>query len=230
MPQNSTRDSAANTDGTPNKGVTDQVKQGAQNLTDQTQQAAGQAVQQVQQQTEGMAQSQKDKAAQTISSVAMAVRHTGENLQQQDQGAVGQYAVKTADRVDEFAQYLQQRNVRDLVNEVQVYARRNPAVFLSGSFALGLAAARFLKSSTSSSSGSQGTPRGYTGANYGSGYGGSPMNRSYAQDADFNQSGTYDVTDPQYGREEIQGAPDVQVGYAPGLMGDATQTRSGNGS
>jgi len=230
MPQNSTRDSTANTDGASNMGVTDQVKQGAQNLTDQTQQVAGQAVQQVQQQTEGMAQSQKDKAAQTISSLATAVRHTGENLQQQDQGAVGQYAVKTADRVDDFAQYLQQRNVRELVNEVQVYARRNPAVFLSGSFALGLAAARFLKSSTSSSPGLQGTSRGYTGANYASGYGASTASRGDFQDADFSRSGTYDVTDPQYGREEIQGAPAVQVGYAPGLMGDATQTRSGNGS
>ncbi len=230
MPESSTRDSTANTDGTSNAGVTDQVKQGAQNLTDQTQQVAGQAVQQVQQQTEGMAQSQKDRAAQTFSSVAMAVRHTGENLQQQDQAAVGQYAVKAADRVDEFARYLQQRNVRELVNEVQVYARQNPAVFLSGSFALGLAAARFLKSSTSSSSVSQGTPRGYTGANYGSGYGASQTSRGYVQDARFNESGTYDVTDPEYGREEIQGAPDVEIGYAPGLMGDATQTRSGNGS
>ena len=45
------------------------------------------------------------------------------------------------------ADYVQRADVREMMNEVEDFARRRPAVFIGSAFAVGLLAARFLKSS-----------------------------------------------------------------------------------
>jgi hypothetical protein len=100
--------------------------------------------------------------------------------------------------------YLEARDIQDLVGEAESLARRSPALFLGGAFTLGVLAARFLKSS--SPDGSRGQ-MGYAG-----------------------RSGTYNYDNVTYATEDVQGAPQVERGYAPGLMGRDPNVRTGDGS
>ena len=73
------------------------------------------------------------------------LRQTGETLTEHDQKLAGEYAQKAAVRVEHAADYLRERNVDEVVRDVQDFARREPALVLGGAFALGFLAARFLK-------------------------------------------------------------------------------------
>jgi hypothetical protein len=60
---------------------------------------------------------------------------------------MSRYILQAADQVDNLAAFLNNRDVGDLLQEVEGFARRQPAVFVGGAFALGVLGARFLKSS-----------------------------------------------------------------------------------
>jgi hypothetical protein len=75
----------------------------------------------------------------------------GENLRGKEQetpiaGLTARYGDSLAQQVEQVSHYLEQKDLRELVRDVEVFARRNPAVFIGGAFALGMLAARFLKS------------------------------------------------------------------------------------
>lgn len=126
------------------------VKETAQEMAQQTQEKTGQVAEQakaqVMEQATNQVTSQKDRAVTSLGSVAGALRQAGQHLRDNEQAPVAQYADKAADRVEQFAQQLGSKDVQELVRDVENYARRQPAFFLGGAFALGLLAARFLKS------------------------------------------------------------------------------------
>lgn len=128
---------------------TDQGSAGAavQDLAGQAKDQVGQAVDQVRTQATSQLSGQKDRAAQGLGSVAQALRHTSGQLRDQDQGMFTQYVDNVADRIEQFSSYVQERDVGELVGEVERFARREPTLFLGGAFVLGLLGARFLKSS-----------------------------------------------------------------------------------
>jgi hypothetical protein len=121
----------------------DQAQTAAQQVTDQARQAA----EQMQQQAITQADRQKDQATKSLSDVAQAMRHAGDHLRQRDQGAIAQVADMAADRFEDAAGYLRGHDVNDLLDSVEDFAQRQPAIFLTGAFAFGLLATRFLKSS-----------------------------------------------------------------------------------
>lgn len=128
-----------------------QVVDGAQEtvgtVVDGAQEKVGQVVDQAKQQTTSLLSARKDQAAETLYTVAHALRQTGQQLREQDQAPVGQFADTVATRVESVSGYLQNRDVRQLVDESESFARRNPGVFIGGAVTLGVLAARFLKSS-----------------------------------------------------------------------------------
>ncbi len=91
--------------------------------------------------------SHKDRATDGLGSVAQAVRQSTQHLRDHKQDAIAQYVEKAADQIDRFSTQLKNRDVNELVNEVQRFARRQPALFVGSAFALGVIGARFLKSS-----------------------------------------------------------------------------------
>lgn len=91
--------------------------------------------------------SQKDRATDGLGSVAQAVRQSTQHLRDHKQDAIAQYVEKAADQIDRFSTQLKNRDVNELVNDVQRFARRQPALFVGSAFALGVIGARFLKSS-----------------------------------------------------------------------------------
>src|SRR5262249_14241796 len=56
------------------------------------------------------------------------------------------YVNQAAEQIDRFSGYLRSHEPREIIEDAEGWARRNPAVFLGSAFALGLLASRFLKS------------------------------------------------------------------------------------
>jgi hypothetical protein len=127
--------------------VIDRAQQTASPLVEQVQDKAGQAMDVAKQQTTSRLAEQKDHAAESLGAIADALRQSGQRLREQNQGAVAPYAERAAAGIERASGYLRQRDVNQIVTEVEGYARRQPAVFLGGAAALGLLAARFLKAS-----------------------------------------------------------------------------------
>jgi hypothetical protein len=92
---------------------------------------------------------QKDRATDGIGSVAQAVRDTTQHLRERQHDTVAQYVEQAADRLERFSTSLKNKDVGELVEDAQRLARRQPALFVGGAFALGLVGARFFKSSPS---------------------------------------------------------------------------------
>jgi hypothetical protein len=90
---------------------------------------------------------QKDRATEGLGSVAQAVRQSTERLREQKHDTAAQYVEQAADQIDRLTNRLRQKDVGELVQDAQRLARRRPALFIGGAFALGLVGARFLKSS-----------------------------------------------------------------------------------
>jgi len=136
---------------TPATGTTrdmaNQAKETAGQVAADAQQAAGQVVDQARQQVSSRLAGQKDRAAEGLTSVAQALRQTGQQLRDQDQQGVTGYIENAASQVERVSNYLRQNDLGQLVDDVEGFARRQPALFLGGAFVLGLLGARFLKSS-----------------------------------------------------------------------------------
>lgn len=128
-------------------GTVDQVKATAGQVGDKAGQLVDQAKEQAMPMLGNQLGSQKDRAVGGLGTTADALRQTSQHLREQDQGSVAQYIDQAADRVEHFAGYLRQRQLGDLVQDAERFARRQPGLFLGGAVALGLLGARFLKSS-----------------------------------------------------------------------------------
>lgn len=96
---------------------------------------------------------QKDKAATGLESLTTALRDSSQCFQGSDNPLplpIGDYANSFAGQIDKLTNYLRERDVDEIVEEVGAYARRNPTLVVGGSFLLGLALARFLKAGSKS--------------------------------------------------------------------------------
>lgn len=142
-----------------------QVQQKAGEAVEQAQQKAGEVVGQIREQASVRLEDQKGVLAEGVRTVADALRHTGDTLREEEQAAVAQYADRTAEQVERFYRYLNERDLGQITADVENFARRQPALFLGGSFVLGLLAVRFLKSSGQAAAG--GSSAGRSGDQYG---------------------------------------------------------------
>jgi len=91
---------------------------------------------------------QKNRATDGLGSVAEAVRQTTQQLRDTRHDTLADYASQAADQIERLSQRLREREIGEMLDDVQRLARSQPALFIGGAFALGLIAARFLKSSS----------------------------------------------------------------------------------
>jgi len=117
-------------------------------LIEQTRQKAGEVMDQARQQVQSKLGDQKDRATEGLGQVAQALRQTGQQLRENQQGSIGQYAEMAADQIERVSGYLKGQDIGQLVGEVESLARRQPALFVGGAFMLGFFLSRFLKSSS----------------------------------------------------------------------------------
>ena len=90
---------------------------------------------------------EKDRAIQGLTSLVDAVRQTGQQLRDNDQAGIAGYIDSAADQAAHFSERLGNKDLGEIVDDLQRFAHRRPALFLGLSFGLGIASARFLKSS-----------------------------------------------------------------------------------
>jgi hypothetical protein len=99
---------------------------------------------------------QKNRATDGIGSVAQAVRQTTQHLRAQQHDTIARYVDQAADQLERVSERLRQKDVGELLQDAQQFARRQPAVFIGSAFAIGLLGARFLKSSRERRNGQNG--------------------------------------------------------------------------
>jgi len=204
----------------PNMGAMDQVQGTVGQVVDQAQSAAGQVSEQAKQQASSQLESQKGRAVDSLVTVAQALRQTGQHLQQQDQSAVAGYVEQAAERVETVTNYLRGRDVPQLMADTQDFARRQPALFLTGAIALGFLGGRFLMSSGRRAAPQQSTSlaRAYT-PTYGYTELGPSGSTGFAAGARMGQS-----TAPIAGGSvpPTTGSPSAELRGAAGIRGGGT--------
>jgi len=141
------------------QGDTSGLKETFGQAKESTGKVATQALGQVKDKAASVIDEQKTSIATGLTSVADGIRQVGENLRSDDQNQVaaiaGKYGESLADQVEKFSNYINQKEIKELARDVEQFARRNPALFIGGALALGILAARFLKSSGSSNQSSK---------------------------------------------------------------------------
>lgn len=88
--------------------------------------------------------SQKSSAASEFNQLADALRRVGGEMQ--DSRFAGNLINMAADKLQSLGSGIENRGLDDLKDDVERFARRNPAAFIGGALVLGVMAARFFKS------------------------------------------------------------------------------------
>ena len=92
------------------------------------------------------AQEQKNRAADGLGGVAQVFRNAGNELRTENE-TLASYVDMASDSLKRMADHVRDRGVTDMMDDLQHFARRRPAVFIGGAFLIGLGVTRFLKSS-----------------------------------------------------------------------------------
>jgi hypothetical protein len=132
--------------------VTEQAKQQSQQLAHQARQQASELASRTTEQAKSQLTNQKHNASQRMVPIQSALRESAQQLRNQGQGQVGEYAEKAADQVERFSTYLRQTEVDEIMDEVRGFARRRPGLFLGSAAAVGFLASRFFKSTSEEAS------------------------------------------------------------------------------
>ncbi|CAO3452766.1 hypothetical protein GAY33_06625 [Azospirillum brasilense] len=139
--------SGANTgmgnDRSQNRGSSDDINRMAGEAADAGRDTLGAA----QGRIRSLLETQTDRAADQLGSVANALHKAAEQLNDENNGTAAHYAGQAADRVERVADMLRNSTVDDMVGQVERFARRQPEVFVGAAFAVGFLFARFVKSS-----------------------------------------------------------------------------------
>jgi hypothetical protein len=166
-----TRSSGSGSFGSGSSGSGDRLQEATGGVVDRVAQTT-------QQQVGSQVNSQLSRGADMLDQVSQAIRQSGDQMRDQ-QPQIASLADTAAQQVDKASQFFRQTDFQGLVREAEDFARRQPAMFLGGAFALGLVASRFLKASPQGGGSMQGSQlsrgfgSGYGGSSYGSSYGGS---------------------------------------------------------
>lgn len=177
----------------PPNGETTRNGRSEQGLLDEAKHAASHLAHEAKDEASSRVASQKDRAAKSLSSVADALRGTRHELDDSIP-AIGEYADKAADTVQQLSDYIRSKNIGEIIDTVEHFARRESALFLGGAAAVGLLAGRFLRSSRPANAGGS-----Y--AREGRDFGGSTNDRNRAYErAGYDRSYGSDANRPMGGR------------------------------
>ena len=140
------------TGGAPLSGTTSSSTAGQSRGTQSSSQphddsSSGGIVNRVKESATAQLTTQKDRGTDALGSVAQAVRSSTQRLRDEQHDTIAGYVDKAADQIENWSRRLKEKDIDELLTDVQQLARRQPAVFIGSAFALGLVGARFLKSS-----------------------------------------------------------------------------------
>ncbi|MCW3049963.1 MAG: hypothetical protein JWO74_4247 [Solirubrobacterales bacterium] len=111
---------------------------------EQARQVAGQARVRVREQVDR----RSAQAGQQVSSQANDLRSVGDELRRQGKDGPAKLADQVAERTERLGQWLTRSDADAILDDVEDLGRRNPWALVAGGMALGFAASRFLKASS----------------------------------------------------------------------------------
>jgi len=129
-----------------------EAKETAKQLKDRAVHSAADTAHQAQETAASYALDQKSRLAAELSTFGEAISRAAEKLREDDDQTIAGYADMAAEQLRSTSDYLQTRNLGELMGDVENFARRRPEVFFGGLLLVGLGMARFLKASSRSHS------------------------------------------------------------------------------
>jgi hypothetical protein len=124
----------------------------------QVQQARGQARERLREQVD----QRSTQAGERVSSTAQDVRSVADELRKQGKDQPAKLAEQAAERVERAGGYLKESDADRILRDVEDFGRQKPWAVALGGLALGFAASRFLKASSSRRYEQQRGDTGYT--------------------------------------------------------------------
>jgi hypothetical protein len=89
----------------------------------------------------------RHRAAEQLGGLGSAFHRTSDMLRTENQARFADLTDTVGQRIDRLSGYLRDSDGRTITRDLEGLARRQPALVFAGAFALGILAARFLKSS-----------------------------------------------------------------------------------
>jgi len=126
-------------------GAKEQAKQQAEEVKEQARQAGGQAKDKLREQLD----QRSTQAGERVGSAAQDVRSVAGELRQQGKEQPAKLAEQAADRIERVGGYLEESDADRILRDIEDFGRRKPWALVLGGLALGFAASRFLKASSS---------------------------------------------------------------------------------
>jgi hypothetical protein len=121
----------------------------AQQAKDKAQETAQQAAGQAKGRVRDQVDQRSTDAGQRVSSVAGDVRSVGDELRKQGKDQPAKLADQAAHHAERVGDYLTRSDGDTILRDVEDFGRRQPWAVIAGGIALGFAASRFLKASSS---------------------------------------------------------------------------------
>jgi hypothetical protein len=84
-----------------------------------------------------------------LSSIAQAIRKSGEELRSQDQQGPARAVDRISEQAERLSGYLKESDADRLLRDAEHFARRQPWALAAGAFVVGLLGSRFIKASSS---------------------------------------------------------------------------------
>jgi hypothetical protein len=130
-------------------GPSGQAQQKAQEVASQAQDKAKEAAGQARTRVRDQVDQRSTQLGDQVKSNAGDVRSVADELRKQGKDAPARYAEQAADRAERLGGYLQNSDGDQILRDVEDFGRRNPWAVAAGGLALGFAASRMLKASSS---------------------------------------------------------------------------------
>ena len=130
-------------------GTGEQVKDKATEVAGQAQEKAQQAAGQAREQVRSQIDQRSTDAGRKVSAQGSDLRAVGDQLRQQGKDGPAKLADQAAHHVERAGRWLSESDADTLLHDVEDAARKNPWAVVAGGIALGFAASRFLKASSS---------------------------------------------------------------------------------
>ena len=138
---------------------------GPNSTTEQAKEKAQEGAQQAKRTVRDQVDQRSTEAGERVGSTAGDLRTVGEELRKQGKDQPAKLAEQAAQRAESLGDYLQRSDGDTILRDVEDFGRRQPWAVIAGGVALGFAASRFLKaSSTRRYEGPPDTSRGFTSA------------------------------------------------------------------
>jgi hypothetical protein len=140
-------------------GTGDQVKEKATEVAGQAQEKAQQAAGQARNQVRTQIDQRSTDAGRRVSAQGGDLRTVGEQLREQGKDGPAKLADQAASHVERAGGWLTESDADRILHDVEELARKNPWAVVVGGVALGFAASRFLKASSSERYQARSAPR-----------------------------------------------------------------------